>query len=95
MGGRRGQPLAALEFTLTFLQELSGSSFSGAERKKFLKALALLNENERHPSLEVHKLTGDREGEWSARADDELRVRFERLPGGRKRLVGCSHHYQR
>jgi hypothetical protein len=94
MTGRRDHPLGSLVFTVAFLEELSGSSFNKAERKKFWKALDLLDENERHPSLEVHQLAGNRSGEWAAKADQALRLTFERLPGGRKLLVGCTHHYR-
>jgi hypothetical protein len=85
----------SLDFTETFLATFAGRDLSTAERRLILKALRLLDENERHPSLRVHQLHGDREGSWSASASAELRVTFERHPGGRKRLLTCSHHYAR
>jgi len=94
MAGRRDQPLGSLVLTLAFLEELTGATFNKVEGRKFWKALDLLDSNERHPSLAVHQLTGGRSDEWSARADRELRLIFERLPGGRKLLLGCSHHYR-
>jgi len=84
-----------LDFTETFLTTFASRDFSVAERRLILKALRLLDENERHPSLRVHQLHGDREGSWSASASAELRVTFERHAGGRKRLLTCSHHYAR
>lgn len=85
----------SLDFTETFLTTFASRDFSSAERRLILKALRLLDENERHPSLRVHQLHGDREGSWSASASAELRVTFERHDGGRKRLLTCSHHYAR
>jgi mRNA-degrading endonuclease YafQ of YafQ-DinJ toxin-antitoxin module len=85
----------SLDFTDTFLQVFSSKDFTPADRSAMLKALRLLDENERHPSLRVHKLEGDREGSWSASASRGLRLSFERLEGGRKRLLTCSKHYDR
>ena len=85
----------SLDFTDTFLETFASKDFKAAERKSLLKALRLLDENERHPSLRVHKLEGDREGSWSASASDVLRVTFERLGGGRKRMLTCTRHYDR
>lgn len=51
-----------LEFTQTFLESFASRDFSAAERRQFVKALRLLDENERHPSLNIHELKGDREG---------------------------------
>ena len=85
----------SLEFTPTFLETLTRKDFSTADRRSFLKALRLLDDNEKHPSLRVHKLEGDREDSWSVSASDVLRMTFERLEGGRKRLLTCSKHYDR
>ena len=82
-----------LSFTETFLETFIGKDFTGNERKRLLKALRLLEENERHPSLRVHELRGDLTGVWSASASKELWVTFERISDGRKRLLTCSHHY--
>jgi mRNA-degrading endonuclease YafQ of YafQ-DinJ toxin-antitoxin module len=82
-----------LSFTETFLETFAGRSFNGAERRRLLKALGLLDANERHPSLRVHELRGDLAGVWSASASKELRLTFGRLPGGRKLMLTCSHHY--
>jgi mRNA-degrading endonuclease YafQ of YafQ-DinJ toxin-antitoxin module len=84
-----------LEFTATFLTTFAGRAFTAADRSAILKALRLLDEDERHPSLRVHQLKGDLEGTWSASASGVLRVTFERLPDGRKRLLTCSKHYDR
>ena len=90
-GGR----YSTIDFTETFLATFSSRDFSPAERKLFLKALRLLDENERHPSLRVHQLHGDRGGSWSASASRELRMTFERLPDGRYRMLTCSRHHDR
>jgi mRNA-degrading endonuclease YafQ of YafQ-DinJ toxin-antitoxin module len=82
-----------LAFTETFLQAFGSKSFNAAERRRLLKALALLDAEERHPSLRVHELRGDLAGVWSASASKDLRITFQRLPRGRKLLLTCSHHY--
>jgi mRNA-degrading endonuclease YafQ of YafQ-DinJ toxin-antitoxin module len=82
-----------LSFTEAFLETFAGKSFNGAERRRLLKALRLLDANERHPGLRVHELRGDLAGVWSASVSRELRIAFERLPSGRKLLLTCSHHY--
>lgn len=83
-----------LDFTETFLETYAGREFDESDRRRFRKALRLLDGDERHPSLRMHKLEGDREGSWSVSASDALRMTFERLPGGRKRLLTCSRHYR-
>ena len=84
-----------LDVTVTFLEDFASKDFSAADRKSFLKALRLLDANDKHPSLRVHRLEGDREGSWSASASGVLRITFERMDGGRKRLLTCSKHYDR
>lgn len=88
-----GSDYSSLDFTETFLATYGGKSFGETERRLFRKALRLLDQDEKHPSLRVHKLHGDREGSWSASASDELRMTFERASGGRKRMLTCSRHY--
>jgi mRNA-degrading endonuclease YafQ of YafQ-DinJ toxin-antitoxin module len=85
----------SLDFTDTFLELFASRDFTAADRKAILKALRLLDQNERHPSLRIHELKGDREGSWSASALDVLRITFERVEGGRQRLLTCSKHYDR
>jgi hypothetical protein len=82
-----------LSFTETFLETFGGKTFNWSERRRLLKALRLLDADERHPGLRVHELRGDLAGVWSASASRELRVTFERLGDGRKLLLTCSHHY--
>lgn len=82
-----------LSFTETFLDTFISKDFTRSERKRVLKALRLLDQNERHPSLRVHELQGDLKGVWSASASKELRITFERLADAQKRLLTCSHHY--
>lgn len=88
-----GGEYLSLDFTETFLETYGGKGFGEKERRLFRKALRLLDQNEAHPSLRVHKLHGDREASWSASASDELRMTFERMPDGRKRMLTCSRHY--
>lgn len=84
-----------LQFTDEFLFSYASRDFSVAERRMFVKAPRLLDTNERHPSLRVHQLQGNQAGRWSASASDSLRITFERLADGRKRLLTCSRHYGR
>lgn len=50
------------------------------ERRSVRKALSLLGENLRHPSLRVKKMEG-RENIWEARPSKRLRMTFELLEG--------------
>ena len=85
---------SSLDFSDEFLETLVSRQFSPRERVQFVKALRLLDADERHPSLRVHPLQGQQSGVWSASATDELRITFERRDGGRKRLIACSRHYR-
>lgn len=60
---------------------------------QLLKALRLLEVDEQHLSLRVHKLHGELAGIWSATASSVQRLTFLRLKNGRKRLLTCSRHY--
>lgn len=84
-----------IDFTDTFLESFSSKDLTSADRAAILKALRLLDDDEQHPSLRVHKLAGDREGSWSASASRVLRLTFERMDAGRKRMLTCSKHYDR
>ena len=84
-----------LDLTPRFLQDLIGDNFTARDRRRFIRALDLLDENERHPSLRVHQLEGDMAGMWSASASDELRMVFRRLPNARKQMLRCTRHYAR
>ena len=84
-----------LDFTETFLVTFSSRDFTAADRAAILRALRLPDENERHPSLRVHQLEGDLAGVWPASASAVLRITFERLEDGRRRLLTCSKHYDR
>jgi mRNA-degrading endonuclease YafQ of YafQ-DinJ toxin-antitoxin module len=80
-----------LDFTSEFLLTLT--QLGRDDQRRILRALELLDQNERHPSLRVHPLKGELAGLWSASASRSLRITFERLPSGRKRLVEASQHY--
>jgi mRNA-degrading endonuclease YafQ of YafQ-DinJ toxin-antitoxin module len=86
---------ANLDFTDQFLAEFADGRFSAAERAQILKALRLLDSDERHPSLRLHALRGDMAGQWSVSASSTLRLTFERRPGERKVLKSVSRHYDR
>jgi hypothetical protein len=83
--------LPSLILTLEFLEDLT--ALARADQRRVLRALALLDADERHQSLRVHQLQGKHDGQWSASASDSLRITFERLDGRQKRILGCSHHY--
>ena len=84
-----------LDFTETFLESLTDShEFNRGERKLFLKAMRLLDEDEKHRSLRVHELGRDLVGIWSASASANLRMTFLRAAGGRKVMLTCTHHYE-
>jgi hypothetical protein len=85
----------SLPITPTFLESFARRDFGAADRAAILKALRLLDDDERHPSLRVHELVGDRAGSWSASASETLRLTFDRVPGGDKRMLTCSRHYDR
>ena len=90
-----GYTYRGLDFTETFLGSLADSRrFSRAERSLFLKALRLLDTDERHRSLRVHQLSADLAGVWSVSASESLRMTFLRSAGGRKTMLSCTHHYE-
>ena len=80
-----------LDFTPEFLEALV--RLSKSDSKKIVKALALLDANEKSPGLEVHQLKGDLTGVWTAKASKGLRITFERTANGRKAMLTCSQHY--
>ena len=88
-------PYDLLQLSSDFLDDLLGDRFTKAVRRRFVGALGLLDTDETHLSLRVHELRGTDQGTWSASASDELRITFERLSNGRKRLLGCNRHYKR
>lgn len=87
--------LDSLTLTTEFLRSLLDRRFTAADHSAIVKALVVLDQNENHPSLRVHKLHGDLAGTWSASASDSLRLLFERAPDGKKRLKECTKHYAR
>jgi Txe/YoeB family toxin of Txe-Axe toxin-antitoxin module len=80
-----------IDFTPEFLQNLV--ALSNADGKKVVKALSLLDSNERHPSLGVHQLKGELDGVWTAKASKGLRITFQRDAKRRKTMLTCSQHY--
>jgi hypothetical protein len=81
-GARLGTGYAAWS-----IASLLRRDFGALERQRFARALDLLDENERYPSLRVHPLEGTEPEFWSASASDALRITFRRLPAGRKLLA--------
>ncbi|PZR79633.1 MAG: hypothetical protein DLM65_10190 [Candidatus Aeolococcus gillhamiae] len=90
---RASQPFATLAFTPTFLTDLTDRTFSVADRRAFIKALVLLETDDKHPSLRVHDLAGDFAGLWSASASASLRMTVLRTPPGGKIMLTCSRHH--
>jgi len=84
-----------LELTPTFLNDLIDRRFSASDRGRILRALRLLDLDEKHRSLRVHQLRGPLQEVWSASASDQLRITFSRMADGRKLLLTCSRHYDR
>ena len=78
-----------LIFTTEFIASFGDNRFSATDRRRFARALELLDDDERHPSLRLHPLHGDQEGHWSVSASDALRS-----DDGKKQLIACSRHYQ-
>ena len=60
-------------------------------QKKIRKAIRLMAEDLRHPSLQARKLTG-REYIWYCRADRDLRITFQFDKTGDIVLRNCGHH---
>lgn len=87
--------LPSLDFSIRFIDDLLNNRFSAAERSAVKKALELLDQNERHPSLQVHRLRGDEQGSWTCYVTAAIRITFERLPDGHKRLLTLTRHYDR
>ncbi len=85
----------SLSFSTEFFTSYADRRFTASDRAAILKAMQLLDTNEHHPSLRVHKLGGDLKGTWSASASDSLRLLFERAPDGKKRMKECTKHYDR
>ena len=88
-----GEAYRTLRFTPTFLATLAGREFSASERRAFIKSLALLDEDDSHPSLRVHELRSPLAGIWSASASRSLRMTFVPESRGLKIMLTCSHHY--
>ena len=85
------EPPESVIITFDFMTDLT--RLSRDDQRRVLWALVLLDTDERTPSLRVHKLTGERSGQWSAAASRSLRIIFEHLAEGRKLLLECDHHY--
>ncbi len=68
---------------------------SASERRQVYKSLELLDSDERHASLRVHKLTGDLAGLWSASASDVLRIVYAKQPDGTRLVFRATRHYAR
>jgi mRNA-degrading endonuclease YafQ of YafQ-DinJ toxin-antitoxin module len=84
---------STLEFTPSFLESWTSRRLTASDQAAILRALRLLDENDRHPSLRVHELQGRDRGIWSASASRSLRIHFQRAGDGRKRELLVSKHY--
>jgi mRNA interferase RelE/StbE len=56
--------------------ELAYDKLTGAEKRSVRKALALLGDNPKYPSLRVKKMEG-KQNIWEARPSKRLRMTFE------------------
>ncbi|MFQ5825919.1 MAG: hypothetical protein ACE5IA_01050 [Dehalococcoidia bacterium] len=65
-----------MEVLLTEQFERAYDKLTMAEKRSVHKALALLGDNPRHPSLRVKKMEG-RRNIWEARPSKRLRMTFE------------------
>lgn len=83
--------LPTLVFTTDFL--LSLGRLSTSDQRRITRALEQLDADETIPSLQVHQLKGKEAGVWAAYASKSLRITFQRVEGGRKRLLEASQHY--
>lgn len=84
----------SLTFSDEFFRAFADRRFTPSDRARVLKAMGLLDTNERHPSLRVHALTGNLAGIWSASVSDSIRIHFVRTSDGRKRCVDLTKHYE-
>jgi len=78
-------------FTTEFTDSLA--RLSPADLRRVSAALRQLDIDEKTASLQVHQLSGKQAGTWTAYATKKLRITFERLEGGRKRLLEANQHY--
>jgi len=69
-----------MEVFLTEQFERAYQEISDAERRSVRKALILLGENLRHPSLRAKNMEGKRDI-WEARPSKRLRMTFELVKG--------------
>lgn len=65
-----------MEILLTEQFEQAYEKLTNAEKRSVRKALTLLGNNPKHPSLHVKKMEG-RKNIWEARPSKRLRVTFE------------------
>lgn len=72
-----------------FDEVLRGKPSKAQER--FMKALALLGENPRHPSLRTRRLTGAQDNRWYARASRGERITFYMEGQTITLIMNCGH----
>ncbi len=70
--------------------EKAFKSLNKAIQRKVLRALLLLDENPRHPSLQIKRVQGT-EGIWEARVDLQYRLTFQMM-GEDKILRNVDSH---
>lgn len=87
--------LPSLRLSKRFTADMLDTRFTAAERSAVKKTLELLDSNDRHPSLQVHRLDGDQEGSWTAYVTMKVRITFSRGDGGLKQLLTLTKHYDR
>ena len=92
---RRVHDYPSLIMSDEFLATYADRKFGAADRSAIIRALERFDRDETHPSLRIHKMSGDKAGMWSLSVTSSIRIEFERVPDGRKRLRECSRHYDR
>lgn len=84
----------SLGFSAEYFRAFADRRFTPSDRARVLKAMELLDQNEKHPSLRVHLLSGELRGLWSASVTDSIRIVFLRTADGRKLCVNLTKHYE-
>ena len=87
--------LPSLRLSKRFTADLLDNRLTASERSAVKKSLELLDSNEHHPSLRIHRLEGDPEGSWTAYVTMKVRITFRRDAGGLKQLLTLTMHYDR
>ena len=61
-------------------------------KKKMKKVFYLFRENQLHPSLRLHQLSGTLKGYWSISIDKKYRIIFRILENGQAHFISVGKH---